>query len=88
MATLHGGDSPVVYLKGSVEALLERCSTLLGADGESNPLDRDAVHAQVEAMASEGLRVLAFARLAVPPDTTPSIMTMFPMDWSFSVCRA
>jgi len=70
MATLHGGDSPVVYLKGSVEALLERCSTSLGADGESHSLDRDSVHAQVETMASEGLRVLAFARLAVTPDTT------------------
>jgi len=70
MATLHGGDSRVVYLKGSVESLLERCDSILGADGESKPLDGDAVHAQVEAMASQGQRVLAFARLPVPPDTT------------------
>ncbi len=69
MATLHGGDSPVVYLKGSVESLLARCGATLDADGESKPLDSDAVHAQVEAMASQGQRVLAFARLAVPPES-------------------
>ncbi len=70
MATLHGGDSPVVYLKGSVESLLARCEAILDADGEIKPLDSAAVHAQVEAMASQGQRVLAFARLAVSPDTT------------------
>jgi magnesium-transporting ATPase (P-type) len=73
MATLHGGGAAsrsVVYLKGSVESLLERCHTLLGADGESQPLDKDSVHAQVEKMASQGQRVLAFARLSVSPDTT------------------
>ncbi len=70
MATLHGGDSPVVYLKGSVESLLARCDAILGDDGESQPLESDAVHAEVEVMASQGQRVLAFARLAVSPDTT------------------
>ncbi len=70
MATLHGGDNPVVYLKGSVESLLERCDTMLGADNENKSLDCDAVHAQVETIASQGQRVLAFACLAVPPDTT------------------
>ncbi len=70
MATLHGGDDRVVYLKGSVESLLLRCNAILNADGESKPLDSDAVHAQVEVMASQGLRVLAFARLSVSPDTS------------------
>jgi len=74
MATLHGGadtaSRSVVYLKGSVESLLERCHTLLGADGKSQPLDKDSVHAQVEKMASQGQRVLAFARLLVSPDIT------------------
>lgn len=69
MATLHGGDNPVIYLKGSVDALLERCSTVLGADGESYPLDAGAVHAKVESMASQGLRVLAFAHLAAQKNT-------------------
>jgi len=70
MATLHGGDSPVVYLKGSVESLLERCDTIMAATGESQPLNSDVVHARVESMASRGQRVLAFARLMVPPNTT------------------
>jgi magnesium-transporting ATPase (P-type) len=70
MATLHGGEQPVVYLKGSAEKILERCATLLGADGQTVPLNGEAVHARVEAMAGQGLRVLAFARLPVPPGTT------------------
>ncbi len=70
MATLHGGDKPMVYLKGSMESILARCNTLLGTDGKSKPLDSAAVNARVEAMACQGLRVLAFARLAVPQDTT------------------
>ncbi len=70
MATLHGGDQAIVYLKGSVESLLERCATMLGADGEDAPLDSDTIHQQVNAMASQGQRVLAFARQVVPAGTT------------------
>jgi len=70
MATLHGGDEAVVYLKGSVESVLERCGTMLDAGGECVPLDSGQVHQQVLAMAGQGQRVLAFARLAVPSDTT------------------
>ena len=69
MATLHGGDSPVVYLKGSVESLLARCDSILGADGASKPLDSAVVHAQVDALAGQGQRVLAFARLTVLSET-------------------
>jgi magnesium-transporting ATPase (P-type) len=70
MATLHGGENPVVYLKGAVESLLERCGTMLWADGKNKPLDKDAVHARVDAMAGQGQRVLAFACRGVPSDTT------------------
>ena len=70
MVTLHGGDSPVIYLKGSVESLLARCDSILGADGKSKPLDSDALHAEVNAMASEGQRVLAFACLSVSSNIT------------------
>ncbi len=70
MATLNGGDSPVIYLKGSVESLLERCDSLLGSDGELKSLDSDAVHARVEAMARQGYRVLAFGRRSALSDTT------------------
>ncbi|WP_291067174.1 cation-transporting P-type ATPase [Hydrogenophaga sp.] len=67
MATLHGGARPLAYLKGAVESVLARCSSALGPDGETAPLDAAAVHAQVETMARAGLRVLAFARLDTPP---------------------
>ena len=70
MATLHRCDHSVVYLKGSVESLLERCQDMLGANGEAVPLDSAGVHQQVLAMANQGQRVLAFARLVLPTPTT------------------
>jgi len=71
MATLHdSGDEAVVYLKGSVESVLERCEFMLGAENKAVPLDSEAVHQQVLAMANQGQRVLAFARLAAPAGST------------------
>lgn len=61
MATLHAGNAPVIFLKGSVEAVLERCTALLQASGKETALDKVGVQDQVEAMAGQGLRVLAFA---------------------------
>ncbi len=69
MATLHDGDHPVVYLKGSVESLLERCQSIMTADGQHKPLDSETVHDQVEIMARQGQRVLAFAYRSVPLNT-------------------
>lgn len=51
----------VVLVKGATERVLEACTGLLGADGRTGPLDRDAVLAQVAALAADGLRVLATA---------------------------
>lgn len=66
MATLHAhGQEAVVYVKGSVEAVLERSSSALGREGSPVDLDGRAIHASVDAMASQGLRVLAFARKIV-----------------------
>ncbi len=65
MAILHdaGPDQPrVAYLKGSVESLLQRSNRVLRATGERMDLDVDAIHRQVDQMAAQGLRVLAFAR--------------------------
>lgn len=74
MVTLHDvdgkADSPLVYMKGSVESLLARCDTMLDAAGERSVLDKNAIQIQVEAMASKGQRVLAFARLSVAADTS------------------
>ncbi len=70
MATLHkvGGDA-VVYLKGSIEKILERCEQLLNSAGEEVPLDVEACHGEAENMAEQGLRVLAFARKNIQADT-------------------
>ncbi|HSH15072.1 MAG TPA: cation-transporting P-type ATPase [Verrucomicrobiae bacterium] len=71
MATLHGrgeGRLRVIYKKGSIERLLERCTHALRDDGELDPLDREAVRAAADEMAAQGLRVLAFARREVAHD--------------------
>ena len=74
MATLHdaGEGRRVVYVKGAVEKVLERCSAALDTAGERDALDAAAVHAEVDALAADGLRVLAFAR-GTPPDGTDAI---------------
>ncbi|MFW6330368.1 MAG: cation-translocating P-type ATPase, partial [Gemmatimonadota bacterium] len=67
MATLHeaprGGR--VVYLKGAPEVILPRCTGPDGGDGDRS----EEVAADVERIASEGMRVLAFAAREVPADT-------------------
>ncbi|MFP4223887.1 MAG: HAD-IC family P-type ATPase [Phycisphaeraceae bacterium] len=71
MATLHGtggGEPQLIYKKGAVERLLERCDTQLDERGEVQPLDPAAVRRSAELLASEGLRVLAFARRAGDED--------------------
>jgi Ca2+-transporting ATPase len=73
MATLHdrGPDrQPVVYVKGSVEGILQRSDSSLAADGTTAVLAADSVHQCVHEMASVGLRVLAFARAELPRGTT------------------
>jgi Ca2+-transporting ATPase len=71
-ATLHGGGDEgakrVIYKVGAVERLLERCDEALDPDGQTMPLDQESVRDEAEAMAADGLRVLAFARLHAPPD--------------------
>ena len=65
MATLHAdpqGGGALVYVKGSVEALMERCTSTLDSQGSIVALDAASVHAAVEGMAAKGLRVLAFAQ--------------------------
>lgn len=73
MATLHdrGDDCPrVVYVKGSIEVVLPKCQSALDADGQKEGLDAFAIHAQLDEMATQGLRVLAFARGEMPADAT------------------
>ncbi len=65
MATYHEADDGVlVAVKGAPEAVIETCSHVLGAEGEK-PLDDAARQDWIErseALAEEGLRVLALAR--------------------------
>jgi len=78
MATLHGSDrgaGSVIYLKGSVESVLSRCCDACGMNLETKPLNKDSTYQEVEALATQGLRVLALARKTL---TTPvqSVMMM------------
>jgi cation-transporting ATPase F len=63
MATLHdrGAEAGIIYKKGSLERVIERCTRTLCADGTTSPIDRDAIRAIADEMARNGLRVLAFA---------------------------
>ena len=72
MATAHAeGDRAVrVWVKGAPEAVLARCAHALGPDGAPLPLEAAAWHAQAEAQAAQGRRVLAVAT-AVWPASQP-----------------
>lgn len=62
------GGPEVAYIKGALEQVLARCDTYLTKDGREVILDeprRKIVRDAAEEMASEGLRVLAFASGAV-----------------------
>lgn len=65
MATLHDADFRTIYVKGSVEALLSRCSKMLDPQGQMIPLERSQIEQGVEGMTAQALRVLAFAKKVV-----------------------
>ena len=71
MASFHHDGSQVrVFVKGALDILLDRCNTLLTAQG-SPPLlkdERGELLNQNELMAGEGLRVLAVASATLPAD--------------------
>jgi cation-transporting P-type ATPase F len=68
MATLHEGRNGerIIYIKGSVEAILKRCQQMFDDKKNLAPVDTNHVHQEVNAMAHQGLRVLAFAKKLVP----------------------
>ncbi|WP_187260586.1 cation-translocating P-type ATPase [Pontibacter beigongshangensis] len=64
MATLHASNgNNKVYVKGSLEAIAERCGTLLDAEGQEVEFRKNDIQEISDELASEGLRVLAFACL-------------------------
>jgi Ca2+-transporting ATPase len=65
MATLHHNqavDARHIYVKGSLESILARCDSAFDAQMQPTTLDKALLHQQVETLAAQGLRVLAFAR--------------------------
>ncbi|MHB1349571.1 MAG: cation-translocating P-type ATPase [Desulfobulbaceae bacterium] len=50
-----------IYLKGSLEVLLDACDHELAASGNAVPLDPEKIHRQAADLAGGGLRLLAFA---------------------------
>ncbi|HET8746718.1 MAG TPA: HAD-IC family P-type ATPase, partial [Ramlibacter sp.] len=69
MSTYHrAGHGVTGYVKGAPEVLVPLCDAVWHADG-ARPIDGAAWLRQADAMAAEGLRVLALARrtLAAPP---------------------
>src|SRR5690606_28456420 len=61
MATLHDkrGGGRIAYVKGSLEALLQRGEYMLSGSGHREPLDPEIVGEHAERLAQRGLRVLA-----------------------------
>jgi Ca2+-transporting ATPase len=73
MATLHAGGAGnpgIVYVKGSVETITEKCALSLDNTGQPADLDAGRIQGAVEEMAAKGLRVLAFARGEIKQGTT------------------
>lgn len=64
MATLHQyrADCNTIYVKGSVESILKRCSSQRDSDDRNIDLNRSSIEQIVDRMATQGLRVLAFAK--------------------------
>jgi cation-transporting P-type ATPase F len=54
--------SKIIYVKGSLEAILLRCNQMLDLRGEAIALNPTEVETQANVMAQQGLRVLAFAK--------------------------
>lgn len=67
MATLHDTDVRAIYVKGSVESLLNRCSQMMDRQGQMIPLEQSQIEQAVEAMTAQASRVLAFAKKVVAP---------------------
>lgn len=69
MVTLHKQDeaAAALYIKGSLEALLPRCTLMIDANGQQVAMDAAHVRSICERLASEGMRVIVCAaRFGMP----------------------
>lgn len=65
MATLHTHHAPgrrVIFKKGAIERLIDRCQDMLTDEGQTRELDIKKICATAEHMANRGMRVLAITR--------------------------
>ncbi len=75
MATLHKSEAGTetmhcLYVKGSFDVLLPKCSGMLNHDGGVVALDGEEISRRADAMAKQGLRVLGFAKKTLPREKT------------------
>ena len=72
MAVLYADPDGIRWIsaKGAPEPILAMCSMQLGADGQAQALDPMFWHGRIDAVASQGQRVLALARRTAPDDRT------------------
>jgi cation-transporting ATPase F len=71
MATLHHdvySGKKIVYLKGSVESILSRCTNVFLPSGQFGNFNEDEYRRMADEIATKGLRILAFARVIVESD--------------------
>ncbi len=62
MATLHEWkDSHRIFVKGSIEKVLQKCDEMMDEQGKTVPMNREVILQKAEKLANKGLRVLAFA---------------------------
>jgi Ca2+-transporting ATPase len=85
MTTVHALDgAEVAYVKGAPEQLLERCSRAYAGEAGSAPgFDAEALHAQADALAGEGYRVLAFALGEKPATGAERVRDDYETDLAF-----
>jgi cation-transporting P-type ATPase F len=71
MATLNDGPEGkrFIYLKGSIEKVLSLCKNQLSNTNEVKEMSSEEIKKAADSMASNGLRVLAFARADVDSNT-------------------
>ncbi len=86
MATLHddaGADRKLVYLKGAVEVVLDRCDSAFDTRRQPILINRERIQGRVAQLAAAGLRVLAFARGEVPAETQRISIHDLPRHFTF-----
>jgi magnesium-transporting ATPase (P-type) len=57
----QSGGQYAVSMKGALETVIAKCTGQLDAEGNIQPIRQEEIYAQLDEMAAQGLRVLAFA---------------------------